>query len=632
MSPTRALSPFTRILLILAFAILVLAIGLVAVDLLRPDASGKGLYATTISLAFGAAAIALAGAFALMRELARRRRIQVALHASEAKFSGILSIAVDAIITVDEQQNIIHFNHGAEELFGWTEPELLGTSLERLLPARFRHVHAHHIEHFARGRDVARRMGERRSIYGLKKDGTEFPAEASISRLELPSGSLFTVVMRDMTSRLRVEENQRFLAHAGQILATSLDYESTLRSVAHLAIPHLADCCVLDISESSTSTRRIVSVHDDPERTKSLREMEARRVDLSDFPFPVAKVLRSGKPVLRAQLAPGWERAEGADDVHVQDVEALGIHALISLPLVARDRVIGVLTLIATDPKRHLGEEDVALASELTDRAAFAIDNAYLYQAAQHASRARDEILGVVSHDLRNPLSAISMCARVLFESPPAAENERRDLADAILESTQLMQRLIQDLLDVSTIESGHLRISQRSEALSPIVDTVLTMVREQAENRGIQLVRGIAPELPNVNVDAMRIEQVLANLVSNAVKFTERGGRVSVNAESEAHHVVVRVVDTGVGIPADHLPRIFDRYWHARRQSKTVGTGLGLAIARGIVEAHGGRIAVESTLGTGTTFTFTLPIADPSRAASRESSPASESKALSQH
>jgi signal transduction histidine kinase len=302
----------------------------------------------------------------------------------------------------------------------------------------------------------------------------------------------------------------------------------------------------------------------------------------------------------------------------VHEVSALGVHAYITVPLVARERLLGTLTLVSSDPARRYDEADVALAEEMATPAAFAIENAWLYQSAQQASRARDEILGVVSHDLRNPLSAISMCARVLLESPPAALEERRELADAILESTHLMQRLIQDLLDVSTIESGHLKIHPRREALLPLVDAVLTMVREGADDRGVDLVREVPASLPAVHVDAMRLEQVLANLLANAVKFTERGGRVTVHGEVDGPMVRVRVSDSGIGIPPEHVPHIFDRYWHAKRQSRTVGTGLGLAIAKGIVEAHGGSIRVESTLGVGSTFVFTLPTIEPPRGTER--------------
>jgi len=603
-----------RIVLLLALAVLVVAGGLLlAQAALASEGTRGGMRRVAFVLAFVAAAIALLGAWLLSRELERRLEVEGELRASRAKFEGILAIAVDAIITVDEQQRILHFNHGAEQLFGYPERDVVGEPLARLLPARYRDAHAHHVIDFGRGADVARRMGERRAIYGLKRDGTEFPAEASISRLELPGGRLFTVVLRDISERLRAVEHQRFLARAGAVLATSLDYESTLRSVAHLAIPHLADCCVLAVSEGSDGAdwvRTLVSVHDDPARTRVLRALERRRLEAARAPFAAGAVLANGRRVAPRRLQPGWTREDVSDPSMSADLEALGVHAYVTLPLVARDRVLGALTLVATDAVRQFDEADLAVADELSHRAAFAMENAWLYQEAQRASQARDEILGVVSHDLRNPLSAISMCARVLLESPPAHANDRHELVEAIFESTHLMQRLIQDLLDVSTIESGHLKVYPRRESLARIVDSAITMVREGAMERGVRVYSTVPAELPMVEVDSQRLEQVLANLVGNAVKFTERGGTVAVEATASDGNVRVWVRDSGVGIPPEHLPHIFDRYWHARRQSRTVGTGLGLAIARGIVDAHGGSIGVESTLGVGTTFTFTLPFA----------------------
>lgn len=597
---------------LLSFALFVVALGLLVAEGRAVGTSGGGaLRGVAFALAFVAAAVALAGAWALAVELTRRHDVEDELRASRAKFEGILAIAVDAIITVDEQQRILHFNHGAERLFGYAGSEAIGTPLSRLLPARFRDAHDRHLTDFSTGQEVARRMGERRSIFGLRRDGTEFPAEASISRLELPGRRFFTVVLRDISERLRAEGNQRFLARTGGILATTLDYESTLRSVVHVAIPHLADCCVLDLVDQQGFVRTIASVHEDPEQTRRLRTFERRHADVPNWPFPVADAIAQGRRIVRAELAPGWERDGVGLDARVNEVAALGVHAYMTVPLIARDRVLGTLTFISTDPGRRYDEVDAALAEEMAIPSAFAIENAWLYQSAQQASRARDEILGVVSHDLRNPLSAISMCARVLLESPPEAADARRDLADAILESTHLMQRLIQDLLDVSTIESGHLQVHPRRESLGPLVDAVMQMVRGAAEERGIALERELSPALPAVYVDAMRVEQVLANLLGNAVKFTERGGGVRVTAEVDGSLVRVLVSDSGVGIPAEHLPHIFDRYWHARRQSRTAGTGLGLAIARGIVEAHGGTLVVESTLGVGSTFILTLPTVD---------------------
>jgi PAS domain S-box-containing protein len=569
--------------------------------------AGRVLAATLL----GAASLiaTLVAMRARVRESRDRAMIDSALRASERKFAGILAIAADAIISVDDEQRILHFNRGAEEIFGWSESEVTGRPLEQLLPERFRGTHSAHIAHFSRSANVARRMGERREIYGLRKDGREFPAEASISRLESEGRQVFTIVLRDITVRKQREDDDRFLSRAGAVLGASLDYESTLRSVVHLAVPYLADCCVLDVGDSTDALRRVVSVHEDPDLTKRLRVFETRHVDDPRWPFPSAVPFGEETIVVRNALPADWARTEAPSEGYGALVETLGIHAMLTLPLVARDRLLGALTLLATDPERRYGPEQQALAESMVKLAALAVDNAWLFQSARRVADARDEILGVVSHDLRNPLSAIGMCARVLLDSPPEDAAARRELLAAILESTGLMHRLIQDLLDVSMIESGHLTVNRQPESLERIIERVLAMLDQPALERDIAVSVNLEPSLPRVDVDGARIVQVLANLVANAVKFTESGGRVSVGARREGEFVVVEVTDTGVGIPADHLPHIFDRYWHARRTARTAGTGLGLAIARGIVDAHGGQLWVESEVGKGSTFSFTVPV-----------------------
>jgi len=213
-----------------------------------------------------------------------------------------------------------------------------------------------------------------------------------------------------------------------------------------------------------------------------------------------------------------------------------------------------------------------------------------------------------VSHDLRNPLAAISLCARALRDE--TSDHRRVEIIDTIAESTGMMNRMIQDLLDVATIDSGHLRIDTSPHQVEPLLEQVLEMTKGTANERNVAVQADLGSTLPDVLVDPTRFVQVLANLVSNAVKFTEPGGRVTVAAESRRDSVAVSVSDTGIGIPADHLPHIFDRHWHSRRTARTAGTGLGLAIARGIVEAHGGRLTVDSTEGVGSTFSFTVPLA----------------------
>jgi PAS domain S-box-containing protein len=496
------------------------------------------------------------------------------------------------------------FNQGAEATFGWSAEDAIGQPLSILLPKRLHDVHARHIRNFGSGTDVARRMGQRQAIVGLRRNGEEFPAEASISRLDLPSRRLFTVVLRDVTERQQLLQDERFLAGAGATLGATLDYESTLVGAVHLPVPYLADCCALDLVIDDITTRRVVSVHDDPDRTKALRTLEHRQAVPGDWPFPVARVLSTGEVV--ATESPAVLAHQNGKDSRGVLVASLGITSVVSVPLSVGGRLTGVLTLINTDTRRPADPDRIRVSESVSKLIALAIENARLYHSAQRATTARDEILGAVSHDLRNPLAAISLCAHALKEG---TSGDRDEIIDAIVESAGMMNRMIQDLLDVATIDSGHLRIDPSEQQLATLVDRVLEMTQAAARERAIMLRDDLPPTLPVVTVDPTRFVQVLANLVGNAVKFTEAGGTVTISAHARADEVVVAVKDTGIGIPAEHLPHIFDRHWHARRTARTLGTGLGLAIARGIVEAHGGRIWVQSTEGAGSTFSFTIPV-----------------------
>jgi signal transduction histidine kinase len=237
--------------------------------------------------------------------------------------------------------------------------------------------------------------------------------------------------------------------------------------------------------------------------------------------------------------------------------------------------------------------------------------------AAEAAVNARDEVLRIVAHDIGNSLSAVKIHAMVLERTLPAeGQGEARKRTEAIRNLTQQMDRLRQDLLDVAAIEAGRLSFEPHETALHEVVDDVLGTVAGQAGEKGLTLEADVPADLPVVWADRERLHQVLGNLVGNAVKFTPAGGRVSVTARldpeaGEEGHPGVRVAveDTGPGISADHLPHVFDRFWQAR-STRRAGAGLGLAIARGVVEAHGGRIWASSEPGQGTTFEFTLPAA----------------------
>ena len=248
-------------------------------------------------------------------------------------------------------------------------------------------------------------------------------------------------------------------------------------------------------------------------------------------------------------------------------------------------------------------------AGELAQRAALAVDSARLYRTAQRAIQLRDEVLGVVAHDLRNPLSLILMEARVLGSNWQGPERRKRPPAEVIEDAASRMNRLIEDLLDVTSIEARQLTIERVRLASAEIVSDAVDGHRALASSQSIELRLEMAQELPEIWGDRDRLLQVFDNLIGNAVKFTAPGGCITVGAALRGTDVLLWVGDTGSGIAIEDQPHIFDRFWQARLTRRT-GAGLGLAIVNGIVEAHGGRVWVESTPGRGSTFFFTVPTA----------------------
>ena len=538
-------------------------------------------------------------------------RAASALRASEAKFEGLLEIAMDAIITIDVTQRILQFNRGAERIFGYVAAEVVGEPLGMLLPERFRGSHAGMVRGFAGAAEHARQMAERREIFGLRRDGMEFPAEASISKLALPDGSLvFTVLLRDISGRKAFEQSEQRFAGAVAVLGETLELDPTERSVVQLPIPWLADGAFLDLLTPSGKLRRLAARTGAPLRDAALAALVQAPLDL-DTPWPVVDVIRREREEHVPVVDDEWIEAHAADAAELARLQALGMRELLFLPLIAREHVLGVLTLYREAGRLPFSAGERSIATELSVRAAFAIDNARLFTAARQATVARDHALGVVSHDLRNPISAIGMSARALLPSIPVDDPERRALLTNIVASQDLAQRMIRDLLDVANIETGHLSLEERPVAVVPLLDRALALFTSEAEAKGVALGLGDVPRLPQVWGDDERLVQVLSNLLSNAVKHTPSGGHITLSARILDYDVEVAVTDTGHGIPAASLPLIFERYWTVRGNAPKGGTGLGLAIARGIVEALGGKLWAESVEGAGSTFRFTLRIAD---------------------
>jgi PAS domain S-box-containing protein len=541
-------------------------------------------------------------------DVTARKRAEEALRLSESRFAGIVSLAADAIISSDEAQRITLFNEAAEAMFGYRRDEVLGEPLNVLLPEPSRAAHDANLQRFALDPRQGRAMGGRMEVRGRRKDGEEFPAEASISKLAVDGRWIFTVMLRDITAPRRVEEGRRLLAEAGAVLAGSLEHEEeTLTRVAELSVQFLADCCMVDVVGDDARLRRLAVAHTDPAKRDLATDLSRVELDRRR-PSPAFRAMETQRSVLLPDVPPDFVASIAQDEDHQRMLQALGPRSAMVVPLVARGRALGVMVFVRSTTRRRYDPKDLGIADDLARHAAFAVDNAHLYRAAQRAIRDRDEILGVVAHDLRTPLHAIALAANLLsMGGPPDERDPARSKLGRIVRSTEQMNRLIDDLLDVTRIEAGRLSVMPAPHAAGELVAEAADAAGGAVSAASLALETAVEEGLPTILVDPDRILQVFSNLISNAIKFTASGGRVRIGAAREGAGVRFWVSDTGAGIAQESLRHIFDRFWQASARDRR-GAGLGLPICKGIVEAHGGKLWAESDPGRGSTFTFRLP------------------------
>jgi PAS domain S-box-containing protein len=673
---------------------------------------------------------------AQIEDVTERKRLTESLRLAQAKSSGILAISADAIISVDEQQNITLFNDGAQAIFGYSEEEAIGAPLDILIPERFRARHRQHVAAFASGDQAARRMSKRvAAIFGLRKNGEEFPADATISKLVVAGQVLLNVALRDIseqkraedlirqsqqrfelalegadlgswdwniktgsvifnarwaemrgyalaeiephvsswssgvhpedlprvelaleehfsgrssyyetehrvrtkdgkwiwvldrgkifargadgepvrmvgteldvTARRRAQDTSTFLAEVGHILASSLRVEDTLGRIARVSLRSLADCVIVDVVGEGEALRRVVVVHADPAKRELCEQLKHFRLDWRR-PYLASKMLSTGRPALMSDVDPEYVVSVAQNEEHLKVLRELDPKSMMAVPLQGRHGQLGTVLFIATDPMHRYGEEDLALADDLARRAALALENAQLYETARRATQLRDDVLGIVAHDLRNPLGTILMQATTLGRREASGPPPKKSL-EMIERAAKRMSRLIQDLLDVTRMEAGQLGVERSVIGTRAFVTECTEAQALLSAAAALELELELDADLPEVWADRDRLLQVFENLIGNAVKFTRPGGRIAVGAKARDREVLFWVRDTGAGIAPEDVQHLFDRFWQARKGTKR-GAGLGLPIVKGIVEAHGGRIWVESTVGQGSTFFFTIP------------------------
>jgi len=561
---------------------------------------------------------------AFIEDITQRREAQSEASRSLSLLRATLESTADGILVVDLNGKILSFNQKVADMWG-IPPEVFASgddqrainmALEKLVnPDDF----------VAKMMELYRHPEE--SSYDVLelKDGRTFERYSQPQLIDdVPVGRVWS--FRDVTSRRRAEEQEielvqeqaaraeaensqkraSLLAEASRVLSASFDYQTTLAALVRLAVPALADYCALDIVEAEDTFERIGEAHIDPEKSQLLREVARFPKSALTSRHPLMRVLATGAPVLEADVTPAFIRASFAEAGQRRVVEALEPRSLICVPLVTSGKPLGALTLVTSGSGRRYDIADLSLAADLARRAAIVVEHARLFHEAQQATRARDDVLAVVAHDLRNPLNTVTMAVSLMLETTPPERVEERRQVEILRRAADRMNRMIQDLLDVKRMESGRLTTDLKPELPATIINDTIDMLRPLAAGSTIGLEANIEEDLPPVLADAARIQQVLSNLVGNAVKFTPRSGRIAVCAERIDGEVRFAVIDTGPGIPAEQLPHIFGRFWQAKSDHR--GIGLGLAIAKGIVEAHNGRIWVESHVGLGSTFYFTLP------------------------
>lgn len=534
------------------------------------------------------------------------------LHEAGREFEALAQSAPDAIFTIDEASTILFANSASERVFGYAPGELIGRRLTDVIPERLRATHEAGLARYLKsGRRNIPWTGV--ELPGLRKDGSEIPLEISFGELVTDDGRrIFSGFMRDVSERALhrqelesaraiAESALRELASVGRIMDLAMSsgtYEGMMERLLQglRGELHADEASVLLLDEK---TQELV-----PQSSDGLDLEPATRIPIGEG--LAGRVVRSGRSLVIEDLS--------TEEV-VHPALRREITSLVIVPMRSDEELIGVLH-VGTRERRRFSANEARVLEIIGERMAGVMARARLFQAeqrareaAERAQRARDEVLSIVSHDLRNPVNTVMMSASLLADPDiHLTQEQQHKQLDVIRRSAERMSRLIQDLVDVARIEGGRLVITSRTEDAAALASETVEAFRAIAARKSQRLESEIAAGLPAIRADRDRIIQVLSNYLSNAVKFAPQGGRIVVRVfGTNEGGVRFGVEDDGPGISQDDIARVFDRFWQAKRTAH-MGSGLGLAIAKGIVEAHGGRVWAESAPGQ-TIFSFELPV-----------------------
>lgn len=547
-------------------------------------------------------------------------RANMEVEASRERLRLLLDSAESGMYGIDEHGRCTFVNPAAARMLGYEQKELVGD----LIHDRVHYAHAdgspYPFEHcpIRKALITGSRVRRDDEVY-WRKDGSRLSVDYTAAPM-LGGGKVRGAVVSflDITDRKRETEIRTFLADATETLNSSLDYNSTLRAVANLAVPRLGDWCAVDMLRDG-KLERLAVAHRDPERLNMVLELTRERPPRLDAPVGSGKVIRTGRPELITDIPEEVLVASAEGDVEViQAIQKLDLHSLLGVPLMSEGKPIGAIVCVMAESGRRFTEHDLRIAEDLAARASLAIENALLFEKAETArahaeaaDAAKSQFLAAMSHELRTPLNAIAGYAELIAVGVhgPVTDKQREAL-ERITRSQKTLLSLINDILNFSKLQAGFIQVATEEISMASILGTLEDWVEPQLRAKKLRYSYDACPDDLRVRGDRDKIQQVMLNLLSNAVKFTPAGGDISVTCTYDDNEVRITVRDTGPGIPPDKLEAIFEPFVQVDRgvQSTYQGTGLGLAISRDLARAMKGNLVVGSSSQKGSEFIFTLP------------------------